>query len=136
MTSLKDDSFIVDDYEDGTQFRFSICSPLQTSCNGYLDSSACWSINGMEKNIGMFTDQVVFDNGRIYMSMTGERCVHNGPNSYTTVRFICDFSDSKLIDYEKVSMHVCNTYNYYIKVYIVFELSKLQKIRILTLNIL
>jgi len=106
MSNLKDYSFEVIDDEDDSKFRFSICSPLQTPCNGYLDSSACWSDNGMEKNIGMVTDQVVFDNGTIYMFMKGEKCVNGGLNSYTTVRFVCDYLDSKLVDFKKVGINL------------------------------
>lgn len=104
MSSLKHHSFEVNDDKDYSQFRFSVCSPLQTPCNGYVGSSVCWSKNGTEKNIGAFTDQLVFDNGKIYTFMNGEKCINNGPDSYTTVRFICDYSDSKSINYKKVSV--------------------------------
>lgn len=92
---------------DNTSFRFSICSPLQKPCNGNLDSAACWSVDGTEINIGLFTEQVLFDNGSIYMSMQGETCVNNdgqGPNSYTTIRFVCDYLDSKWTVYKMVSI--------------------------------
>lgn len=104
MSYLKDQSFEVIDYEDNGKFLFSICSPLQTSCNGNLDSSACWLFNGIEKNIGLFNEEIVFDNGKIYISMLGEKCYNNGPNSKTTIQFLCDYSDSKKIDYKKVSI--------------------------------
>lgn len=114
ISHLKYQSFEAKDYENDAQFQFNICSPLHTPCNGHLDSAACWKINGIEKNIGLFTEQVVFDNGKIYMSMEGEKCVDNGPNSYTTIRFICDYLDSKSIDFKQVSiiLFIYNRYTY------------------------
>lgn len=103
MSNLKGQIFEVNDYEDSSKFQFSICGTLRTSCNGYLNSAVCWLINGVEKNIGIFTEQVVFDNGKIYMSMVGEKCVSNGPASLTTIQFVCDYSDSKSIDFKKVN---------------------------------
>jgi len=104
INSLKDQTF-EKDIEENASFRFSICSPLQKPCNGILDSAACWSVDGIEMNIGLFTEQVVFDNGSIYMSMNGEKCANNGqgPNSFTIIRFVCDYLDSKWIEYKKVS---------------------------------
>lgn len=105
ISNLKDQTF-EKHIEDNASFRFSICGPLQKPCNGILDSAACWSVGGIEMNIGIFTEEIVFDNGSIYMSMHGEKCVNNGqgPNSYTTIRFVCDFSDSNWIEYNKVSI--------------------------------
>ncbi|XP_025206725.1 cation-independent mannose-6-phosphate receptor isoform X2 [Melanaphis sacchari] len=102
ISNLKDQTF-EKEIEDNTSFRFSICSPLQEPCNGILDSAACWSVDGTEMNIGLFTEQVVFDNGSIYISMHGEKCTNNeqGPNSHTIVRFVCDYLDSKWIEYKK-----------------------------------
>ncbi|KAF0758761.1 cation-independent mannose-6-phosphate receptor [Aphis craccivora] len=101
ISNLKNQTF-EKEIEDNASFRFSICSPLQEPCNGILDSAACWSIDGTEMNIGLFTEQIVFDNGSIYISMHGEKCAYNGqgPNSYTIVRFVCDYLDSKWIDYK------------------------------------
>lgn len=103
MSSLRNQKFEVNDYEDIAKFQFSICGPLPTTCNGYLNSAVCWLINGVEKNIGIFTEQVVFDNGKIYMSMVGEKCIENGPPSLTTIQFVCDYLDSKYIDFNKVN---------------------------------
>lgn len=104
MSYLKDQSFEVQNNEDDDeQFLISICSPLQTPCNGNLDSAACWLFNGNEKSIGSFNEEIVFDNGKIYMTMQGEKCDDNGPNSFTSIRFLCDYSDSKKIDFIKVS---------------------------------
>ncbi|XP_060841059.1 cation-independent mannose-6-phosphate receptor [Rhopalosiphum padi] len=102
VSNLKNQTF-KKEIEDNASFRFSICSPLQEPCNGILDSAACWSMDGNELNIGLFTEQIVFDNGSIYISMHGEKCVNNeqGPNSYTIVRFVCDYLDSKWIDFKK-----------------------------------
>lgn len=100
MSNLKYQHFYVND--DIGQFRFSVCSPLRIPCNGSLDSAACWSINGTEKNIGLYTEQIVNDNGKLFMTMQGEKCFDNGPDSYTTIQFVCDFLDSKAIDYKKV----------------------------------
>lgn len=105
ISYLKNQTF-EKEIEDNTSFRFSICSPLQEPCNGILDSAACWSIDGTEINIGLFTEQIVFDNGSVYTSMHGEKCAYNGqgPNSYTIVRLVCDYLDSKWIDYKTVSI--------------------------------
>lgn len=103
MTDLKNVSYEALDYKNNEHFRFSICSPLQTPCNGSLDSAACWIVNSTEINIGSFSEQLVFDSGKIYMSMQGDKCVSNGPNSYTTIRFVCDHSNSKSINFIKVS---------------------------------
>lgn len=103
MSYLKDQHFEINDYEDDGKFLFSICSPLQIPCNGNLNSAVCWLFNGNEKNIGLFNEEIVFDDGKIYMSMHGEKCDDNGPNSFTSIRFLCDYSDSKKIDFKKVS---------------------------------
>ncbi|XP_060881160.1 cation-independent mannose-6-phosphate receptor isoform X2 [Metopolophium dirhodum] len=102
ISNLKDQTF-EKNIEDNASFRFSICGPLQKPCNGILDSAACWSAGETEMNIGLFTEQIVFDNGSIYMSMHGEKCVNNGqgPNSHTIIRFVCDYLDSKWIEYKK-----------------------------------
>lgn len=102
LNDLKNQNFEVND-ENG-KFRFSICSPLQTPCNGIFDSAACFSFNGIETNIGLFTEEIGFDNGNIYMSMQGEKCEDSGPNSYTIIRFVCDYSNSKIIKIKKVSI--------------------------------
>lgn len=104
MSDFKGQMFEINDYEDLSKFQFSICSPLQTPCNGYMDSAACWLINGVEKNIGFFTKELVFNNGKIYMSMVGEKCVNNGPDSLTTIQFVCDYSNSNSIDLKKVNI--------------------------------
>lgn len=106
VTGLKYATYEAFDHKNNEQFRFSVCSPLQTPCNGNWDSAACWTVNSTEINIGSFNEHLVFDNGKIYMSMQGEKCVIDGPNSYTTIRFVCDYSDSKLIDYVKVSIKI------------------------------
>lgn len=72
-------------------------------CDGNSDSAACWSFNGVEINIGMFTDQIEFDDGKIFISMEGEKCNNYGPNSYTSIRFLCDYSVFYKIDFKKVS---------------------------------
>lgn len=104
MSSLKYKNFNVEDDDDKLHFRFSICSTLKTPCNNNLDAAACLSINGNELNIGLFTDEIVFDNGKIYLSMQGEACIDNGPNSVTTIRFVCDYSDSEHIYPKTVSI--------------------------------
>lgn len=104
MSSLKYQNFYVEDDYDKLHFRFSICSLLKIPCNNNLNAAACLSINGNEINIGLFTEQIEFDNGKIYLSMQGETCTDNGPNSLTTIRFVCDYSDSKYIDYKTVSI--------------------------------
>jgi len=102
MSDLKYQNFEVND--DNAQFRFSICSPLQIPCNGNFDAGACFSVNGTEINIGIYTEQLVFDDGKLYMSMKGDKCVDGGPSSLTTIRFVCDFLDSKLIEYNKIEV--------------------------------
>lgn len=103
MSDLRAQFFEVDDYVDNAKFRISICSPLQEPCNGYFDSAVCMSSDEKEMNIGSFTEQLVYDNGKIYMSLEGEKCFNDGPNSITTIAFVCDYSDSKSIDYKKVN---------------------------------
>jgi hypothetical protein len=103
FNDLKDKDFEVNDENYG-KFRFSICSPLTKPCNGIFESAACFSINGIETNIGLFTEEIVFDNGKIYMSMHGEKCEDDGPNSYTVIRFVCDYSNTKIIKMMKVSI--------------------------------
>lgn len=103
FNDLKDQNFEVNDEIDG-KFRFSICSPLKTPCNGIFNSAACFSINGIETNIGLYTEEIVFDNGKIYMFMQGGKCEDDGPNSYTIIRFLCDYSNTKIIKIKKVSI--------------------------------
>lgn len=103
MSDLKYQNFKVND-DNNAQFRLSVCSPLQTPCNGNLDAGACLSVNGTEINIGIFTEQLVFDDGKLYMSMEGDKCVDGGPSSLTTIRFVCDFSDSKSIEFKKIEV--------------------------------
>lgn len=103
MSDLKYQNFKVND-DDNAQFQFSVCSPLQTPCNGNLDSAACLIINGTEINIGIFTEQLIFDDGTLYMSMNGDKCIDSGPNSLTTIRFVCDFSDSNSIEYKQIEV--------------------------------
>ncbi|VVC44230.1 Hypothetical protein CINCED_3A025444 [Cinara cedri] len=108
LNSLKNQSFDyeINDYENNTQFYISICRPLRTPCNGNVDSAVCWFINGVEINIAIFTEEVVFDNGKIYMHMQGEPCGNVKPNSLTTIQFVCDYSDSKHINLNK-DLHEC-----------------------------
>lgn len=104
MSSLKYTNFNVEDDDNKLHFRFSICSTLKIPCNNNLDAAACLSINGNELIIGLFSDEIVFDNSKIYLSMQGETCIDNGPNSVTTIRFVCDYSDSKYIYHKTVSI--------------------------------
>lgn len=106
MSDLKAQTFDINDYINTAKYRFSVCSPLSLPCNGNLDSAACWSFDGVEINIGQFTEQLMFDNGKIYLYMHGEKCYPNGPNSLTTIRFLCDYSNSKFTDLEKVNIYL------------------------------
>lgn len=104
MSSLKDQKDFEVENEDSLKLRFSVCRPLESPCNGNLDSAVCLLFYGKEINLGLFTQQIVFENGQIYMSMQGEKCDDFGPISLTIIRFVCDNSDSIHIDYKIVSM--------------------------------
>ncbi|XP_050439703.1 cation-independent mannose-6-phosphate receptor-like isoform X2 [Adelges cooleyi] len=94
IDKLKNKSFEGKDLTDNTKFRFSICSPLEIPCNGNIESAACFSFEDSSINIGKFSEEIVFENGRIYLIMQGEKCSDLGPNSYTTIQFLCDYTDS------------------------------------------
>lgn len=95
VTSLKARHFVYNDITDGSIYRLSVCSPLDGPCNGFTNSGACWSLNGNEINIGEFTENIVSESGKVSLVMHGESCFHNGPVSITTIKFVCDYSNSQ-----------------------------------------
>lgn len=118
MSSFKNHKDFEVENEDNLKLRFSICKPLDSPCNNSLDSAACLLFNGKEINLGLFTQQIVFENGKIYMAMQGEKCVDFGPISSTIIRFVCDYSDSKHIDYKMVSV----IFNLFLMSYSIYNL--------------
>ncbi|XP_050535949.1 cation-independent mannose-6-phosphate receptor isoform X3 [Daktulosphaira vitifoliae] len=107
ITSLKGSQFEYNDITDNSIYHLSICSPLDIPCNGYTDSGACWSIGNKEINIGISTENIISESGKVSLIMHGESCFHKGPTSITIIKFVCDYLNSHKIHFLKKDLYNC-----------------------------